>query len=126
MQLVGEGSAMKVDESSLTGESLAISKRPGDSALAGAVVAEGELDAVVTATGRDCFFRKTMALLHAPQETGHLQKVSLPTHLKHSHSIYLWLKRSSQLTPLSIKLAGNKAVHPTASSPTHFRFPNKT
>ena len=76
VQLIGEGSAMKIDESSLTGESLATSKRPGDTILAGAVVAEGELDAVVTATGRDCFFGKTMALLDASQETGHLQKVS--------------------------------------------------
>ena len=67
---------MKIDESSLTGESLAASRKPGDTVLAGAVVAEGELDAVVTATGRECFFGKTMALLDAPQQTGHLQKVS--------------------------------------------------
>lgn len=66
---------MKIDESSLTGESLAVSRKPGDTVLAGAVVAEGELDAVVTATGRSCFFGKTMALLDAPPETGHLQKV---------------------------------------------------
>ena len=80
---------MKVDESSLTGESLAASKRPRDTVLAGAVVTEGELDAVVIATGRDCFFGKTMALLDAPQETGHLQKVRLPIHLKQSCSICL-------------------------------------
>ena len=66
---------MKVDESSLTGESLAVSKKPGSTVLAGAVVAEGEMDAVVSAIGKECFFGKTMALLDAPQEVGHLQQV---------------------------------------------------
>ena len=30
MQLVGDGEALKVDESSLTGESMAVSRKPGD------------------------------------------------------------------------------------------------
>ena len=76
---------MKVDESSLTGESLAVSKKPGSTVLAGAVVAEGEMDAMVSAIGKECFFGKTMALLDAPQEVGHLQQVcvhfsNLPIH----------------------------------------------
>lgn len=74
LQLHGQG-VMKVDESSLTGESLAVSKKSGSSILAGAVVAEGEMDAVVTAIGKECFFGKTMALLDAPQEVGHLTQV---------------------------------------------------
>ena len=65
---------MTVDESSLTGESLPASKSPGDMVLAGAVVSEGEMDAVVTATGHDCFFGKTLALLDTPRETSHLQQ----------------------------------------------------
>jgi hypothetical protein len=43
--------------------------------LAGAVVSSGELDAEVTAIGADTFFGKTMALLGAPEERGHLQTV---------------------------------------------------
>ena len=74
LQLRGQGT-MKVDESSLTGESLAVSKKSGATVLAGAVVAEGEMDAVVSAIGKECFFGKTMALLDAPQEVGHLQQV---------------------------------------------------
>ena len=43
--------------------------------LAGAVVASGELDAVVVSTGKNTFFGKTMALLAQPQERGHLNIV---------------------------------------------------
>jgi hypothetical protein len=39
------------------------------------VVSSGELDAEVTAIGTDTFFGKTMALLGAPEERGHLQTV---------------------------------------------------
>eukprot|EP00887_Chlorella_sp_A99_P007731 scaffold20.g7731.t1 len=78
-QLVGPGEPLKVDESSLTGESLTVTRRPGDKAtlqvLAGAVVAQGELDAVVASIGADTFFGKTMALLGGRKERGHLQKV---------------------------------------------------
>lgn len=74
LQLFGQGT-MKVDESTLTGESMAVSKKSGATILAGAVVAEGEMDAVVSAIGKECFFGKTMALLDAPQEVGHLHQV---------------------------------------------------
>jgi magnesium-transporting ATPase (P-type) len=40
------------------------------------VVASGELDAVVVSTGADTFFGRTMALLGAPEERGHLQTAS--------------------------------------------------
>jgi len=43
--------------------------------LGGAVVAQGELDATITAVGSNTFFGKTIALLGAPQEQGHLLKV---------------------------------------------------
>ena len=39
------------------------------------MVSSGELDAEVTAIGADTFFGKTMALLGAPEERGHLQTV---------------------------------------------------
>lgn len=43
--------------------------------LSGACVLQGELDAAVTAVGRNTFFGRTIALLGAPEERGHLQKV---------------------------------------------------
>ena len=43
--------------------------------LSGAVVAQGELDATVTAVGAGTFFGRTISLLGAPQERGHLIKV---------------------------------------------------
>ena len=46
--------------------------------LSGACVNQGELDAVVTAVGRNTFFGKTIALLGEPEESGHLQRVSPP------------------------------------------------
>ena len=45
--------------------------------LAGSVVAQGEAEAVVTATGGATFFGKTVALLSEPEEVGHLRKVWL-------------------------------------------------
>ena len=43
--------------------------------LAGAVVAQGESEAVISATGGSTFFGKTVALLAEPEEVGHLRKV---------------------------------------------------
>lgn len=44
--------------------------------LSGACVTQGELEAVVTAVGPNTFFGKTIALLGAPEERGHLQKAN--------------------------------------------------
>jgi H+-transporting ATPase len=74
-RLIGKGDAMKIDESSLTGESLPVTRGPGETVLSGASVTQGELEAVVTAVGPNTFFGKTIALLGAPEERGHLQKV---------------------------------------------------
>lgn len=45
--------------------------------LAGSVVAQGETEAVITATGGSTFFGKTVTLLSEPEEVGHLRKVLL-------------------------------------------------
>lgn len=65
-----------MDEASLTGESLAVNKQTGDTILSGAVIEQGESEAVVTAVGGNTFFGKTITLLSRPEEKGHLQKVN--------------------------------------------------
>ena len=66
---------MKIDEAALTGESLAVSKKASDTILSGAVVQQGEFEAVVTAVGSNTFFGKTVSILAAEEGTGHLQQV---------------------------------------------------
>eukprot|EP00898_Chlorokybus_atmophyticus_P001625 jgi/Chlat1/2463/Chrsp171S02344 len=66
--LIGRGEPLKVDESSLTGESLPVTKRVGDNLLSGAVVMQGELEARVTAIGVESFFGKTITLIQAGED----------------------------------------------------------
>ena len=62
-----------IDESSLTGETLPVTRGPGDEVRSGGVILQGELEAMVTATGEDTFFGKAMVLLNSVQEQGHVQ-----------------------------------------------------
>eukprot|EP00820_Chromera_velia_P012018 Cvel_22958.t1-p1 / transcript=Cvel_22958.t1 / gene=Cvel_22958 / organism=Chromera_velia_CCMP2878 / gene_product=Plasma membrane ATPase 1, putative / transcript_product=Plasma membrane ATPase 1, putative / location=Cvel_scaffold2313:8-6226(-) / protein_length=678 / sequence_SO=supercontig / SO=protein_coding / is_pseudo=false len=74
-KVLGPGQPLSVDEAALTGESLPVTKHPGDELLSGAVVQKGELDMVVTAIGENSFFGKTIALLGQAQPQGHLRMV---------------------------------------------------
>lgn len=51
-----EGDPLKVDQSSITGESLPVTKNPGDVLFSGSICKQGESEAVVIATGNHCFF----------------------------------------------------------------------
>ena len=76
LQLVGDAEDVKVDEAALTGESMAVSKQSGDKILSGAVVQQGEAEAVVVAVGPNTFFGKTISLLSREEGKGHLQQAS--------------------------------------------------
>ena len=52
-----EGDYISIDQAALTGESLPVSKKSGEDAYSGSVVKQGEMVAVVTATGGNTFFR---------------------------------------------------------------------
>mmetsp|Transcript_15245 Transcript_15245/g.38765 ORF Transcript_15245/g.38765 Transcript_15245/m.38765 type:complete len:955 (-) Transcript_15245:84-2948(-) len=70
-----EGRGLLVDQSSLTGESVAVNRSLGDVVFSGSLVTHGEMDAVVYATGMNTFFGKTALLVQGKQQQGHFQKV---------------------------------------------------
>ncbi|GJW84821.1 plasma-membrane H+ ATPase [Tanacetum coccineum] len=53
-----EGDPLKINQSALTGESLPVTKSPGDSVYSGSTCKQGEIETVVIATGVHTFFGK--------------------------------------------------------------------
>ncbi|XP_027344900.1 plasma membrane ATPase 4-like isoform X2 [Abrus precatorius] len=70
-----EGDPLKIDQSALTGESLPVTKNPGDEVFSGSTVKQGEIEAVVIATGVHTFFGKAAHLVDSTNQVGHFQKV---------------------------------------------------
>lgn len=58
-----EGDFILVDQSALTGESLPVSKSKEDVVYSNSIVKQGEMIALVTATGLDTYFGKTVKLV---------------------------------------------------------------
>lgn len=69
-----KGDYLQLDESSLTGESLPVEKKSSDMAYSGAVVKQGEMNGIVTATGMNTFFGKTAKLVQEAKTTSHFQR----------------------------------------------------
>lgn len=63
------------DQSALTGESMIISKKEGDMLFSGSVVKNGECNAVVTSTGINTFFGKTIQLVQMAKPRLHMEEV---------------------------------------------------
>jgi H+-transporting ATPase len=72
-----EGDYLSVDQSALTGESLPVEKKSGDAAYSSSVVQQGEMVALVAATGSETFFRKTARLVSSAKSVSHFQKAVL-------------------------------------------------
>ncbi|KAL6141099.1 hypothetical protein ACLB2K_059390 [Fragaria x ananassa] len=70
-----EGDPLKIDQSALTGESLPVTRYPGDEVFSGSTVKQGEIEAVVIATGVHTFFGKAAHLVDSTNQVGHFQKV---------------------------------------------------
>ena len=62
-------------QSALTGESLPVTKNPGDGVYSGSTCKQGEIEAVVIATGVHTFFGKVAHLVENTTHVGHFQKV---------------------------------------------------
>ncbi|CAL9155649.1 unnamed protein product [Musa hybrid cultivar] len=72
-----DGDPLKIDQSALTGESLPVTKGPGDGVYSGSTCKQGEIEAVVIATGVHTFFGKAAHLVDSTNQVGHFQKASL-------------------------------------------------
>jgi H+-transporting ATPase len=69
-----EGDAVQVDQSALTGESLPVEHKPGDAVFSGSVLKQGEIDALVYATGKNTYYGKTAELVESAVTRSHLQQ----------------------------------------------------
>lgn len=69
-----EGDFLQVDESSLTGESLPVDKKVSDVAFSGSIVRQGEMTALVFATGMNTYFGRTAKLVELGKSPSHFQK----------------------------------------------------
>ena len=72
-----QGDYLSVDQSALTGESLPVDKKTGDAAYSGSIVRQGEMRAVVTATGMNTYFGKTARLVATAEQRSHFQQAVL-------------------------------------------------
>ncbi|MFO1148308.1 MAG: plasma-membrane proton-efflux P-type ATPase [Alsobacter sp.] len=68
------GDYLSCDQAALTGESVPVSKKVGDTAYSGSIAKQGSMSGVVTATGGRTFFGRTAKLVGAAGATSHSQK----------------------------------------------------
>jgi H+-transporting ATPase len=71
--LLANGKYLLLDESALTGESLPVEKKPGDTVYSGSIARQGEMDASVTSVGGNTFFGKTAKLVQGKSPRSHFQ-----------------------------------------------------
>ena len=69
-RLISGADFLQIDQSALTGESLPVDKKPGDEVYANSIVKQGEMVAVITATGLNTYFGKTVGLVAKAQLEG--------------------------------------------------------
>ena len=61
----------------MTGESLPVTRKPGEAVFSGSIVRQGEIDAMVYATGPRTYFGKTAELVQQAHTVSHFQKAVL-------------------------------------------------
>jgi H+-transporting ATPase len=72
-----EGDPVEVDQSALTGESLPATRKPGDAVFSGSIIRQGEIAAMVYATGANTYFGKTAQLVQEAHTVSHFQRAVL-------------------------------------------------
>jgi H+-transporting ATPase len=69
-----DGDYLMIDESALTGESMPVEKHKSDIGYEGSIVNQGEMTALVVATGMNTYFGKTAKLVEETETKSHFQK----------------------------------------------------
>jgi H+-transporting ATPase len=72
-----DGDPIEVDQSALTGESLPVECNTEDDVYSGSIVNQGEIEALVYATGAQTYFGKTAQMVEGAKTTSHFQKAVL-------------------------------------------------
>ena len=72
-----DGDPVEVDQSALTGESLPTQRKSGDAVFSGSIVRQGEIGALVYATGGNTYFGKTASLVQEAHTISHFQRAVL-------------------------------------------------
>jgi len=72
-----EGDPVEVDQSALTGESLPVTRASGEAVFSGSIVRQGEIGAIVYATGTNTYFGKTAQLVQGANTVSHFQRAVL-------------------------------------------------
>ena len=72
-----EGDPVQVDQSALTGESLPAERKAGDAVFSGSIIRQGEIGALVYATGDKTYFGKTAQLVQEAHTVSHFQRAVL-------------------------------------------------
>ncbi len=72
-----EGDPVEVDQSALTGESLPAERKSGEAIFSGSIIRQGEINALVYATGAHTYFGKTAQLVQEAHTVSHFQKAVL-------------------------------------------------
>ena len=71
------GDSVEVDQSALTGESLPVTAKLGEAVFSGSIIRQGEIDAMVYATGANTYFGKTAQLVQEAHTVSHFQRAVL-------------------------------------------------
>lgn len=69
-----DGDPIQVDQSALTGESLPVTHASDEAVYSGSIIQQGEIEALIYATGENTFFGKTAQLVESAHTTSHFQR----------------------------------------------------
>ncbi len=72
-----EGDGIEIDQSALTGESLPVARKPGETVYSSSIIQRGENEAVVYATGSFTYLGKTAHLVEKGPPVSHFQRAVL-------------------------------------------------